>query len=101
MPGSTQPQLIQATELANYFHHAVNDAADGVADAYAVDEDASLSVAADKGVLANDSDIDGDAISAVLLAGPAHGELVLYDYPAELHGPIRTARPPRHATSPS
>lgn len=27
----------------------------------------------------------------------AHGELVLYDYPAELHGPIRSARLPRHA----
>ncbi len=27
----------------------------------------------------------------------AHGDLVLYDYPAELHGPIRTARLPRHA----
>lgn len=27
----------------------------------------------------------------------AHGELVLYDYPAELHGPIRTAQLPRHA----
>lgn len=28
MTGSTQPQLIQATQLANYFHHAVNDAAE-------------------------------------------------------------------------
>ena len=27
----------------------------------------------------------------------AHGDLVLYNYPAELHGPIRTARLPRHA----
>ncbi len=27
----------------------------------------------------------------------AHGELVLYHYPAELHGPIRSARLPRHA----
>lgn len=27
----------------------------------------------------------------------AHGELVLYKYPAELHGPIRSARLPRHA----
>ena len=27
----------------------------------------------------------------------AHGELVLYSYPAELHGPIRSARLPRHA----
>jgi zeaxanthin glucosyltransferase len=27
----------------------------------------------------------------------AHGELVLYNYPAELHGPVRAARLPRHA----
>lgn len=27
----------------------------------------------------------------------AHGELVLYNYPAELHGPMRAARLPRHA----
>ena len=27
----------------------------------------------------------------------AHGELVLYHYPGELHGPIRSARLPRHA----
>ena len=26
----------------------------------------------------------------------AHGELVLYNYPAALHGPVRTARLPRH-----
>ena len=27
----------------------------------------------------------------------AHGDLVLYNYPSELHGPIRTSRLPRHA----
>ncbi len=27
----------------------------------------------------------------------AHGDLVLYNYPAALHGPVRTARLPRHA----
>lgn len=27
----------------------------------------------------------------------AHGDLVLYNYPATLHGPVRTARLPRHA----
>ncbi len=27
----------------------------------------------------------------------AHGELVLYSYPAEMHGPIRSAKLPRHA----
>jgi UDP:flavonoid glycosyltransferase YjiC (YdhE family) len=27
----------------------------------------------------------------------AHGDIVLYNYPADLHGPIRTAKLPRHA----
>jgi zeaxanthin glucosyltransferase len=27
----------------------------------------------------------------------AHGDVVLYNYPAELHGPLRTAQLPRHA----
>ena len=35
--------------------------------------------------------------SPVADAFAAHGELVLYDYPAELHGPVRAARLPRHA----
>jgi Ca2+-binding RTX toxin-like protein len=47
-------------------------------DAYAVNEDASLVVSdpAD-GVLANDVDPDGDAITATLATPPAHGELSL------------------------
>lgn len=35
--------------------------------------------------------------NAVPDAFAAHGEVVLYNYPAELHGPVRTARLPRHA----
>ena len=31
------------------------------------------------GVLTNDSDVDGDALSAVLVAGPAHGTVTLAD----------------------
>jgi probable HAF family extracellular repeat protein len=38
----------------------------------------SLSVAA-RGVLENDSDVDGDALSAVLVAGPTHGTVTLAD----------------------
>ena len=45
-------------------------------DAYAVNEDLMLSVAA-PGVLGNDTDVDGNSLSAVLVAGPAHGALVL------------------------
>ena len=56
--------------------NAVNDAPIAAADSYSVDEDATLNVAA-TGVLGNDSDIDGDALAAVLVSGPAHGSLTL------------------------
>jgi VCBS repeat-containing protein len=55
---------------------AVNDAPIAVDDAYTTDEDTSLNVPA-PGVLANDSDPDGDALNAVLGTGPANGTLVL------------------------
>ena len=44
-------------------------------DTYSASEDAPLSVVA-PGVLANDADPDGDALSAVLVSGPANGTLV-------------------------
>jgi hypothetical protein len=54
-----------------------NRAPVGVADAYAVDEDDTLSVPAAEGVLVNDSDPDSNPLTAVLVAGPAHGLLAL------------------------
>jgi VCBS repeat-containing protein len=45
-------------------------------DAYAIAEDTPLGVAA-PGVLGNDGDADGDALTAVLVSGPAHGTLTL------------------------
>ena len=45
-------------------------------DAFATDEDAPLEVAA-PGVLGNDADPDGDALSAALVSGPANGSLQL------------------------
>ncbi len=53
----------------------VNDAPVGAADAYSLDEDGELSI--DPGVLANDGDIDSTALTAVLVAAPAHGDLLL------------------------
>jgi large repetitive protein len=41
-------------------------------DTYSVNEDASLSVPALTGVLANDTDADGDTLTAVLVSGPAN-----------------------------
>jgi hypothetical protein len=47
------------------------------ADAYSVAEDGVLEVAA-PGLLGNDGDVDGDALKAVLVTGPAHGLLDLH-----------------------
>src|SRR5206468_1773195 len=49
---------------------AVND------DSYTTPEDTQLTVSA-PGVLANDTDVDGDALSAVLVSSPSHGTLTL------------------------
>src|SRR5207245_2366312 len=55
---------------------AVNDAPVAANDSYTTDEDTALTVAA-PGVLGNDADIDSATITAVLVAGPAHGTLTL------------------------
>src|SRR3989441_1283484 len=52
----------------------VNDAPVAVNDSYTTTEDTTLNVAA-PGVLANDSDIDGDTLGAVLVSQPTHGTL--------------------------
>ena len=54
----------------------VNDAPVAAANAYTVDEDATLTVPA-AGVLGNDADVDGDALSAAVVSGPSHGTLTL------------------------
>src|SRR5205823_6481822 len=45
-------------------------------DAYGTNEDTTLTVAA-PGVLANDTDADGDALTAAVVNGPSHGTLTL------------------------
>jgi len=71
---------------------AVNDAPVANDDAYSVAEDGTLSAAA-PGVLANDSDVEGQALTTTLLTPPAQGSLVLaagggftYTPPANFHG---------------
>lgn len=54
-----------------------NDAPTAAANAYAATEDTTLTVSAASGVLTGDADPDGDALSAVLVSGPAHGTLAL------------------------
>jgi len=51
----------------------VPDAPAATADGYATDEDTALIVPA-PGVLANDTDADGDPLTALLVSGPAHAD---------------------------
>ncbi|MEX1204088.1 MAG: tandem-95 repeat protein, partial [Dongiaceae bacterium] len=55
----------------------VNDAPVAAGDSYAVNEDGTLNVTAALGVLANDTDIDGDPLTAALVGGPANGAVTL------------------------
>src|SRR5439155_22753 len=55
---------------------SVNDAPVAGDDTYTTPEDTTLTVSA-PGVLANDGDVDGDPLSAVLVSSPTHGSLTL------------------------
>jgi uncharacterized protein len=50
----------------------------GADNAYGTDEDVGLTVDAAHGVLANDTDLNGDALTATLVNGPAHGTISLH-----------------------
>jgi len=66
--------LISATSAAFNVGNTVPTAA---ADAYSTNEDVPLTVAA-PGVLGNDSDPDGDPLTAVKLTNPTHGTLTAF-----------------------
>ena len=53
-----------------------NDAPVATADAYATSEDGTLVVDAGNGILANDTDVEGDAISFTQVTNPAHGTVL-------------------------
>ncbi len=55
---------------------AVDDTPVASDDSFTTTEDTALSIAL-PGVLANDSDIEGSALTAMLVDGPSHGSLTL------------------------
>jgi VCBS repeat-containing protein len=75
--GSANVHARPAPNTANSFA-PVNTAPVTADDNYGTDEDAPLVIAA-PGVLANDSDGDGDTLTAALVSGPAHGTLTFND----------------------
>ena len=57
----------------------VNDAPVALGESYVLEEDVTLEVDAATGLLGNDSDIDGDALTSVLVTDTARGALSLND----------------------
>ncbi|MEE2641165.1 MAG: S8 family serine peptidase, partial [Planctomycetota bacterium] len=55
----------------------VNDAPVAEADTYSTNQDETLDVSAGNGVLSNDSDVDDDDLSAILVSGTSNGTLTL------------------------
>jgi VCBS repeat-containing protein len=68
--------LTSAPAMVSITVTPVNDAPVAVDDAYSTDEDTALGVSA-PGLLTNDSDADGDPLTAALVTAPAHGSLTL------------------------
>ena len=65
------------TATVNLHVVPVNQIPQSQNDAYSVDAGSTLTVTPTAGVLANDSDVDGDPLAAALVAGPQHGTLTL------------------------
>ncbi|MDP9387074.1 MAG: Ig-like domain-containing protein [Actinomycetota bacterium] len=73
---ASDPSGASDTATVSITVNAVNDAPVAVDDAYTTAEDTLLTVAA-PGVLGNDTDAEGDALTASLATGPANGTLAL------------------------
>jgi hypothetical protein len=70
------PELAEDTGTASITASPVNDAPTAVADGFTALADRTLNIGA-PGVLFNDSDVDGDSLTAVKVNSPAHGVLTL------------------------
>jgi len=66
----------QDTSAVQTFHITINGAPVAQADTFVL-SDSSTSAAAASGVLSNDTDPNGDALTAHLVSGPSHGTLTL------------------------
>ena len=108
--GTVIPSLPQedgqwGTRWGRFALSVPNQAPAAVADAYDTDEDVPLSVAA-PGVLANDTDADGNPLTAVLVSGASHGALALnpngsfsYTPAADYNGPDGFTYKPNDSTA--
>ena len=78
LPASGHDGLLNsATATVSITVTPVNDAPVAANDSYTTAEDTTLTVIAASGVLINDTDVEGDALTAILVSNPSHGSLTL------------------------
>jgi len=68
--------------------HGANDAPVADDDVYSVNPDSVLTVSAALGVLNGDTDVDSNSLSAILVAGPAHGSLTFNSDGSFIYTPL-------------
>jgi VCBS repeat-containing protein len=85
---TAHPTTNTVAVLLNTTQIVTNHAPTAAGDAYSTAEDTPLTVAAASGVLANDSDPDGDSLHTVLGSGPSHGTLTLNDNGSFSYSPV-------------
>ena len=73
---ASDSQTNSSTATVTITINPVNDAPVANNDSYSINEDTLLTVSA-PGVLANDTDVENDPLTAVLISGPSHGSLTL------------------------
>src|SRR5207253_2203849 len=73
---------------------AVNDAPSAANDSFSTAEDTPLTIAAAAGVLVNDTDVDGNALTALVVTQPAHGTLTLNADGSFIYTPAANANGP-------
>ncbi len=84
---ASDPQGLTVSTSFNVTVLAVNDAPVASADSYFV-EGQTLSVSATAGVLANDTDVEADTLTALLISGPANGSLTLQSDGSFVYEPV-------------
>jgi VCBS repeat-containing protein len=77
------------SSVATVTIHGDNTAPGATNDAYSIDQNTKLIIVG-PGVLANDTDIDNDALSAVLVSKPTHGQLKLNADGSFVYTPSKT-----------
>ena len=83
---ATDPGSLYDEDQATFTVTAVNDPPVAVNDAYSTSEDTVLNVAA-PGVLVNDTDVDLDPLTAVLVGNVSNGALTLYSNGSFIYTP--------------